>query len=382
MNQSYGKVYLVGAGPGSPDLLTIRGAECLQKADVVLYDRLAHPALLFHIPAHAKLIYCGKKPCAHTLRQEDIQNEMYIHAKRGKTVVRLKGGDPAVFGRVAEELTELAVRGIAYEIVPGITAGSAAASYAGISLTHREYAHGYQVLTGHGKNPDEDRPAKWLQLAETTNTLIWYMGMKRLSHIASQLMLYGKDPHENVLVIEWATHRHQRTISGTLENIAEKVDDAAIKNPSIIIIGKVTRQHEALQWFHSSSVGGVLTFIQNDDERQAFEELKTSDMEVYISTHFTKDASSFNNSMEITKRLAEEKFIKHIVIPPTSEGMKLKENLSELGNAEDISFWCTAESSEATSISAITPLHTLNKDSKKWLGQFYDKEHLDEKATV
>ncbi|RSL34959.1 uroporphyrinogen-III C-methyltransferase [Salibacterium salarium] len=371
MKKPYGKVHIVGAGPGSPELITLRGAECLKKADVVLYDRLAHPALLFHVSAHAKLIYCGKKPCLHTLRQEDIQNELIVQAKRGKNVVRLKGGDPSVFGRLAEEMKELSERQIPYEIIPGITAGSAAASYAGVSLTHRDYAHGYRVLTGHGKTSTEDIAVDWHSLAHTTDTLIWYMGMKRLPQITAELMKHGKEPKTNVLVVEWATHKQQRTIPGTLDTISDIVLQQDVKNPSIIIIGDVTSHHTDLQWFAPSTAGSILAFPLHSKEVSLYEKLQDSGIEVFLSSFLSED-SDFNisNTLEIIDRLVEEGFIRHMILPATIKGKQLYEAWQQRHSSIDKPLTCwMAEENETSIISSLLPSLPIGKpeDSIKCL---------------
>ncbi|RSL29845.1 uroporphyrinogen-III C-methyltransferase [Salibacterium salarium] len=388
MKKSYGTVHIVGAGPGSPDLITLRGAECLKKADVVLYDRLAHPALLFYVSAHAKLIYCGKKPCLHTLRQEDIQNELIVQAKRGKNVVRLKGGDPSIFGRMAEEMKELSDRQIPYEIIPGITAGSAAASYAGVSLTHRNHAHGYRVLTGHGQITSGDIDADWNSLANTTDTLIWYMGMKRLPRITEKLINYGKDPNTSVLVIEWATHKQQRTIPGTLETIPDIVLQQDAKNPSIIIIGEVTKYHENLQWFVPSTSGSILAFPQNSTELFIFEQLKETGVEVLISSYLSED-SDFNvdNTLEIMERLVEEGFIRHIILPSSIEGDKLYEAWyqKQLTTNNPITCWRTEENKPSI-VPSLLPTLPIDRP-QEWmnylLAEEMDQPFIEnDKATV
>ncbi|MFZ4454484.1 uroporphyrinogen-III C-methyltransferase [Salibacterium aidingense] len=381
MKNSYGTVYIVGAGPGSPELITLRGAECLRRADVVMYDRLAHPALLLQASEHAKLIYCGKKPCAHTLRQEDIQHEMIVQAKHGKKVVRLKGGDPSIFGRMAEEMEELSARRIPYEIVPGITAGSAAASYAGVSLTHRHHAHGYRVLTGHGQGASLETVSDWENLAATTDTIIWYMGMKRLPIIANQLIKHGKPPETNVLVVEWASHRQQRTADGTLDTIVSLIDEKKMNNPSIIIIGEVTKQHEELQWFAPSSIGGILAFPQNEVERRAYEQLKALGLEVFINPVLSEDCYYFENTFEIMDRLLDEGFIRHIIMPSTKEGKQFYNSWRQrnIYTEQPLSCWMAGEKKEPAVLSSLLPILPLER-ADEWPGYFLAEEngrHID-----
>ncbi|SFP87303.1 uroporphyrinogen-III C-methyltransferase [Salibacterium halotolerans] len=388
MEQSQGTIHIVGAGPGSPGLLTLRGAECLQQADVVLYDRLAHPALLLHAPKDAKLIYCGKKPCAHTLRQETIQQEMIVHARRGKKVVRLKGGDPAIFGRVTEEMEDLKKRGIPYEIVPGITAASAASSYAGAALTDRRYAHGFRVLTGHGQGPSGETAADWENLAATSDTLIWYMGVKRLDFITSRLMEYGKDRDTEVLIVEWASHHRQRTVSGPLHAISAKAAEQNITNPSVIFVGNAAGHHQDCQWFHPSAAGGILAFPQSSAEGAVYEQLKTEGMDVYIHSVISEYFHESENTKIIMNRLLEEGFIRHMVFPSTKEGQQLYEDClkNRTAKAQPLTCWMTATGGISSTFTPMLPLLPL-ESPQNWPGIFLTDEHKttaasDTKATM
>lgn len=249
-----GKVYLVGAGPGDPKLITVKGLECLQQADVVIYDRLANPALLEYAPKTAERIYCGKLPDNHTLQQEKINDLLAEKALEGKVVVRLKGGDPCVFGRVGEEAEHLAERGIPFEIVPGVTAGIAAPAYAGIPVTHREHGSSYAVVTGHLR---EDKPElatdKWRALATGIDTVAFYMGVANLSLIRTQLIKHGRDPQTPVAIISWGTLPQQVTLTGTLENIEERLAaNNQITNPAIILVGDVVQLRDKINWFEAT----------------------------------------------------------------------------------------------------------------------------------
>lgn len=243
-----GKVYLVGAGPGDPDLITLKGLTCIQQADVILYDRLVNKRLLEHAKPTADLIYCGKLPNYHTMQQETINACLIKHAKNGKNVTRLKGGDPFVFGRGAEEAEALATNGIPFEIVPGITAGIAAPAYAGIPVTHREAGSTFAIVTGHRRSGKEEE-TKWESLAKGIDTLAVYMGISNLPYICGQLIEYGKDENTPVAVIEWGTTDTQRTITGTLGTIVTISQKEDVQNPSMIIIGEVVRLREKIQWF-------------------------------------------------------------------------------------------------------------------------------------
>lgn len=251
-----GKVYLVGAGPGDPKLITVKGMECLQQADVVVYDRLANPALLEYAPPHAERIYCGKYPDNHTMRQEAINQLLAEKALCGLTVVRLKGGDPSVFGRVGEEAEHLVQFGIPFEIVPGVTAGIAAPAYAGIPVTHREYGSSFAVVTGHlREEKPEQAVEKWRALAQGIDTVAFYMGIGNLPMIRKQLIEHGKDPKTPVAVIAWGTLPEQATVTGTLDDIEQRLaDNPQITNPAIILVGEVVQLREKIQWFEAAQV--------------------------------------------------------------------------------------------------------------------------------
>ncbi|MBP3953330.1 uroporphyrinogen-III C-methyltransferase [Bacillus suaedae] len=285
-----GIVYFVGAGPGDPELLTIKGRRVLREADVVVFDRLVNPILLTEVKSDAKLVYCGKQPCQHFLRQEDIQKELLIHARKGKKVVRLKGGDPAVFGRVGEEAELLSDNKIDYEIVPGITAGIAAPAYAGATITHREHSRSFAVVSGHSKTKDGKPDIKWESLAGSVDTIVFYMGVKHLQLIADQLINHGKPQDTAVLVIQWGTLSRQRTIDGTLKTIARKVKQAELTNPAIIVVGDVVKLRKKLQWFDQRSLSGKgILFPTSDPAQQLIvSELKREGADVYQHPRLTQ----------------------------------------------------------------------------------------------
>lgn len=248
-----GKVYLVGAGPGDPDLITVKGLRCLQKADVILYDRLVNPELLQHAKEGAQLVYCGKLPHYHTMKQETINHFLVKYAKKGFGVVRLKGGDPFVFGRGGEEAEECAKHGVPFEIIPGITAGIAASAYAGIPVTHRSLSRSFAFITGHQAG-DVEAEHQWSHLAMGVDTICVYMGVSHLPSITQQLIQHGKSSQTPIALIHWGTLSDQRTVVGTLENIEERVKEAEISNPSMIVIGEVVRLHKKLNWFQEEIV--------------------------------------------------------------------------------------------------------------------------------
>lgn len=216
-----GKVYLVGAGPGDPKLITVYGMECIQEADVILYDRLANEQLLNYAKKDAELIFCGKLPGKHGVIQDRIHELLVEKALQGKVVTRLKGGDPFVFGRGAEEAEVLATRGIPYEVVPGITSGIAAPAYAGIPVTHRDHATSFAIVTGHGREEKGKDYLNWSALAQGIDTIAFYMGVGNLPHICKQLMDHGRDKHTPVALVQWGTTKYQRTVTGTLATIEE-----------------------------------------------------------------------------------------------------------------------------------------------------------------
>ncbi|MFC4184344.1 uroporphyrinogen-III C-methyltransferase [Saccharococcus thermophilus] len=244
-----GKVYIVGAGPGDEKLITVYGLECIQQADVIIYDRLINKNLLKYAKSGAELIYCGKEPGKHAFIQERIHELLVEKAKQGKIVTRLKGGDPCVFGRVGEEAEVLAHHGIPFEIVPGVTAGIAAAAYAGIPVTHREYAASFTIVTGHGRQEKGDDRLHWEGLAKGSDTIAFYMGIGNLSYICQKLIEHGKPSNTPVAVIEWGTTERQRTVVGTLQTITDIVKKAGLSHPAIILVGEVVRLRETIQWF-------------------------------------------------------------------------------------------------------------------------------------
>lgn len=251
-----GTVYLVGAGPGDPGLLTLRGLECLRRADLVLYDGLVNPLLLQHTAAHAERTCRVDTPTGRVLKQSEINERLIAGARAGKTVVRLKGGDPFVFGRGSEEAAALAEAGIAYEVVPGITAATAAGAYAGISFTHREMASAVAFITGHEDPNKTDSALDYTALANFSGTLVFYMGLHRLASIARSLVEHGKPESTPVAVISRATTPAQRVVTGTLADVAAAVKSAGLPAPSLIVVGECARQREHISWFEKRPLFG------------------------------------------------------------------------------------------------------------------------------
>ncbi len=242
-----GRVYLVGAGPGDPELLTLRAVRLLQQAQVVVYDHLVSSAVLDFCAPTAERIYAGKRRNEHTMRQEQINALLVKLALEGKQVVRLKGGDPFIFGRGGEELQALVEHGVAFEVVPGVTAAAGVSSYAGIPLTHRDYAQSCLFVTGHLKDGTAD--LDWPSLVRPHQTVVIYMGLGGLPEICRQMMAHGASPDLTIAVIQDGTITTQKVVTGTLADMPERVIQANLKSPCLTIVGEVVKLHEALAWF-------------------------------------------------------------------------------------------------------------------------------------
>lgn len=249
-----GTVYLVGAGPGDIKLITVYGLECIKKADVIAYDRLINQDLLKVAKKGAELIFVGKSPGRHELIQEEIHQLLVEKAKQGKTVTRLKGGDPCVFGRVGEEAEVLAEHQIPFEIVPGVTSGIAAPAYAGIPVTHRDHAASFTIVTGHGRKEKETDGVNWQALAQGSDTIAFYMGIGNLPHIAKELIRHGKPFTTPVAVIQWGTTERQKTVTGNLSTIEQAVKESGIQHPAIILVGEVVRMRDKIKWYEEKAI--------------------------------------------------------------------------------------------------------------------------------
>lgn len=252
-----GKVYLVGGGPGDPGLLTLRGRQCLEAADLVLYDGLVSPLLLRHIRATCERTSRAAGPNGKYLKQEEINDRLIAAAQEGKTVVRLKGGDPFLFGRGSEEALALAQANVPFEVIPGVTAAVAAAAYAGLSLTHREIASSVAFITGHEDPAKVETALDYSALANFPGTLVFYMGLNRVGQIAQALIDHGKSPSTPSCVISRATTPHQRTIDSTLSELPAKVESAELHPPSLIIVGECVRQRSAIAWYEARPLLGT-----------------------------------------------------------------------------------------------------------------------------
>lgn len=257
-----GKVYLVGAGPGDPGLMTVKGLRILKAADVVLYDRLVSKELLKEARHSAKMVYCGKLPHMHPLNQDAINRLLVKYARSHAVVVRLKGGDPFIFGRGGEEAALLAEEKIEFEIVPGVTAGIAAPAYAGIPVTYRDLSGSVAFITGHFKTSSKDQ-TDWTKLAWAADTLAIYMGVSTLGHVASELIAGGRPPSTPAAIIEWGTTERQRTFTAPLSELSAVAGREHVQSPSMIIIGETVRLRDRLKWFEAQKK-------QEDGLREAF----------------------------------------------------------------------------------------------------------------
>lgn len=270
-----GVVYLVGGGPGDPGLITLRGVACLQQADLVLYDRLINPQLLRHARPYAEVVYVGKAAGGQALTQQEINDLLVQRAKAGDTVVRLKGGDPFVFGRGGEEALALAKAGIPFEVVPGISSAIAAPAYAGVPVTHRGLASSFAVITGHEDPTKPDSSIRWEHLATGVDTLIFLMGVENLSLIVQQLIAHGRAPETPVALVRWGTWPRQETLTGTLANIQEVLKGRTFGPPAATIVGPTVALREHIRWFDTRPLFGmrVLVTRAQDQASQLAEQL-------------------------------------------------------------------------------------------------------------
>lgn len=256
MARKTGIIYLIGAGPGDPGLITIKGAECIKKADTIVYDYLATVELLEYASKDAELIYVGKKGSDHTLTQDKINQLLVDKGLEGRVVARLKGGDPFIFGRGGEEIEEITKAGIAFEVVPGVTSAVSAPAYAGIPLTHRKFTSTVAFVTGHEDPTKKDSGIDWASLAKGIGTIVFLMGIKNLPNVVENLINNGRAESTPAAVIRWGTKPVQRTVVGTLGNIEEKVLESGIKPPAVIVVGEVVSLRGVMNWFEKKPLFG------------------------------------------------------------------------------------------------------------------------------
>ncbi|MCR3922930.1 MAG: uroporphyrinogen-III C-methyltransferase, partial [Firmicutes bacterium] len=262
-----GIVYLVGAGPGDPGLITVKGLECIKKADVLVYDRLVSKRLLSYAPNNCEMIYVGKLPDRHTLRQEEINQLLVEKGCAGKVVTRLKGGDPFVFGRGGEEAKLLQAHGVSFEVVPGITSAIAVPAYAGIPVTHREYASSFAVITGHEDPTKNESSIDWNKISTGIDTLVFLMGVGNLPFIVKKLVANGRSMETPVALIRWGTRPEQSVLTGTLHDIVQKVQEAHFTSPAIILVGEVVKLRETLTWFEQKPFFGKRVVVTRSREQ-------------------------------------------------------------------------------------------------------------------
>jgi uroporphyrinogen III methyltransferase/synthase len=270
-----GKVYLVGAGPGDIGLLTLKGLRCLQKADVIVYDFHINPQVLNYVKHDAEFVYAGKRGGHHEMDQEEINQVLVDRARGGKLVCRLKGGDPFVFGRGGEEAEMLSQAGIAFDIVPGVSSVVAVPAYAGIPLTHRNYASAFAVITGSEAETKSESTTYWSGLAKAYDTLVFLMGVKNIETIARKLIEHGKPADTPAALIRWGTRPEQRTVVAPLGEIAEKVRDGRIRPPAVMVVGEVVNLRETLKWYEEKPLFGHRVLITREyaPEYEPLEEL-------------------------------------------------------------------------------------------------------------
>lgn len=298
-----GKVYLIGAGPGDIGLMTLKGRHIIEIADTIVYDRLANPRLLNFARSDAELIYVGKTPDHHTLKQDEINELLAKLAKEGKLVARLKGGDPFVFGRGGEEGERLQEEELEFEVIPGITSAIAVPAYAGIPVTHRTLTSTFTVITGHEDPLKDDSQINWKRLAEDPGTLIFLMGVGRLPKIIDALVTNGKSAQTPIALIRWGTRPEQLVVTGTLENIEEEVARAGLTSPAIIIIGDVVTMRDTLTWFEEKPLFGKRILVTRAREQasalsEQIEELGGEALEApMISVREPEDKTPLQNAI-------------------------------------------------------------------------------------
>ncbi|MDB6059827.1 MAG: tetrapyrrole methylase [Verrucomicrobiales bacterium] len=312
--KSKGIVYLVGAGPGDAGLLTVRGAELLARADVVVYDALVNKELLRRTNPGTELIYAGKRSSDHVIPQDKLNELLVAKAKEGKVVVRLKGGDPYVFGRGGEEAEQLFAAKVAFEVVPGISSSIAALTYAGIPITHRDHGSSFTVITGH-EDPDKDEPnIDWAEVAKAPGTKVVLMGVTRTKEIADTLMKHGMAPKTPVAMVRWGTTGRQESIEGTLDTIAAVVEKTGFKPPALTVIGDVVKLRGKLNWFEKRPLFGQRIVVTR-----------------------TRDQAS-KLSQELLERGAEVLEIPTIKLVPPTDAQDLADAMLELNSYDWIIF--------------------------------------------
>ncbi len=334
-----GKVYLIGAGPGDPGLITVKGYSCLENADVVVYDRLVNPKLLKHIKPGCKLVYVGKSAKVHVKTQDETNEILYQEAKKGNMVVRLKGGDPYVFGRGGEEGEYLYDRGIEFETVPGITSAIGGLAYAGIPITHRGVATSFHVITGHLK--DDSDELNWEALGALNGTMVFLMGVGNLENISENLMKNGKSKDTPVAIINWGTTSKQKTVEGTLENIYDIAQAANIKPPSLIAVGDVVALREKLNFFEKKPLLGENIVITREESAAKDTIFQLEELGANVISFPTIKIEAISPNEELEKAIKNIKDYSYIVFTSVNgveiffeEFFKLGGDIRSLGNTK------------------------------------------------
>ncbi|MCC6176566.1 MAG: uroporphyrinogen-III C-methyltransferase [Chloroflexi bacterium] len=326
-----GRVFLVGAGPGDPGLITLRAVDCLRCAEVVVYDRLAAPELLAYAPARAERIFVGKGPRQHTLNQDEINALLIRKAQEGRTVVRLKGGDPYVFGRGGEEAIALDAAGIAFEVVPGITSAIAGPSWAGIPVTHRKVAASFAVITGHEDPTREESSIRWEGLANGPDTLIFLMGVEHLEEIVANLRRYGRPDDEPVAAIRWATTPEQEVVAGTLADIVERVQVAGLRPPAVLVVGPVVRLRTDLDWRSRLPLAGLRVLVTRARQQASALSARLAELGAQPVEYPTIEIQPVEDTTEFDGAVAEADRFAWIVFTSTNGVDAFWERLGALG---------------------------------------------------
>lgn len=429
-----GKVYLVGAGPGDFKLISLKGMEVIKKAEVIVYDRLVNKKLLSEIKEDCELIYVGKQSSNHTMKQDDINKLLAEKAKEGKLVVRLKGGDPYVFGRGGEEVELLYEEGIDFEVVPGITSAIGGLCYAGIPITHRDYASSFHVITGHLK--DEDSQLNFDALVSLNGTLVFLMGMSNLKDISEGLIKSGKDKKTPAAVINWATWTKQKVAVGSLENIYEKALEEGLESPSLIVVGDVVKLREKLNFYEkkpllgkniivtrartqSSSLsekiedlGGeaievpaikINKIIPNEDLNAAINDIKSFNYIIFTSTNgvqifferlfelgFDSRAIGNSNIVAIGKAtegelmkygikadIVPQRFVSEAIVEELSPRLRTSDSIL-IPRAKEARDYLTEELSKLCNVTEIKTYETVkDKSEKEYLSKLINKKKID-----
>lgn len=297
------KVYLVGAGPGDPGLITVKGRQCIETADVIVYDYLAAEQLLVYRNPASECIYVGKKGGDHTLTQDKINQLIIDKALAGNVVTRLKGGDPFIFGRGGEEAEELVAAGIPFEIVPGVTSAIAAPAYAGIPLTHRAFTSNVAFVTGHEDPTKQGSSIDWSALAKGIGTVVFLMGVKNLPHISKQLMDHGRSPQTPVAVVRWGTTTRQQTVIAKLETAVEEVRKAGLKAPAIIVVGEVVTLRPQLKWFENRPLFGRRILVTRARAQASDLVRQLTDLGAVCWEHPTIDIAAYQNGQPLLEAI-------------------------------------------------------------------------------